>query len=67
MELTHTFTLSSIPESQDPEDYYNMLKKNFDRSYNGRTRAPFGLYVHAAWFFGQDYRFCYSLVLWLYH
>jgi hypothetical protein len=46
-----------IPESQDPEDYYLMLKKNFDRAYNGRTRAPFGLYVHAAWFFGQDYRF----------
>jgi len=46
-----------VPGSSDPEDYYQMLKKNFDRSYNGNTRAPFGLYVHAAWFFGQDYRF----------
>ncbi len=47
----------SIPESQDPEDVYLMLKRNFDRSYNGNTRAPFGLYVHAAWFFGADFRF----------
>jgi hypothetical protein len=34
-----------------------MLKRNFDRAYNGNTRAPFGLYVHAAWFFGADFRF----------
>ena len=34
-----------------------MLKKNFDKAYNGFTRAPMGLYVHAAWFFGYDYRY----------
>ena len=34
-----------------------MLIKNFDRAYNGNTRAPFGLYMHAAWFFGQDYHY----------
>ena len=34
-----------------------MLKKNFDRGYGGYTRAPFGLYVHAAWFFGHDWRY----------
>ena len=34
-----------------------MLKRNFDRAYNGNTRAPFGLYVHAAWFFGYEFRY----------
>ena len=34
-----------------------MLKKNFDTAYHGLSRAPFGLYVHAAWFFGYDYRY----------
>ena len=34
-----------------------MLMRNFERSYNGKTRAPFGLYVHAAWFFGYDWRY----------
>jgi peptidoglycan/xylan/chitin deacetylase (PgdA/CDA1 family) len=28
---------------------YDLLMDNFKRSYNG-NRAPFGLYVHAAWF-----------------
>jgi hypothetical protein len=47
----------SIPQSQDPEVVFDMLKRNFDRSYvEGLTRAPFGLYVHAAWFFGQEFR-----------
>ena len=26
-----------------------MLKKNFERAYNGLTRAPLGFYTHAAW------------------
>ena len=34
-----------------------MLKKNFDKAYGGFTRAPLGFYVHAAWFFGYDYRY----------
>ena len=29
-----------------------MFKRNFDRAYNGKTRAPFGLYLHTAWFVG---------------
>ena len=39
------------------EAVHEMLKRNFERAYNGHTRAPFGLYVHAAWFFGGDYRY----------
>jgi len=39
------------------DEVFNMLMRNFNRSYNGLTRAPFGLYVHAAWFFGYDWRF----------
>jgi len=39
------------------DEVYKMLRRNFDRSYNGATRAPFGLYVHAAWFFGYDWRY----------
>ncbi len=47
----------SIPGSSDSEDVYEMLMRNFNRAYSGNTRAPFGLYMHAAWFFGQDFRF----------
>ena len=46
---------------------YDMLMKNFQRVYHGETdeegvfqpgnRAPWGLYMHAAWFFGQDWHF----------
>merc|ERR1719462_1008850 len=32
------------------DDVFKMLKKNFDRAYNGNTRAPIGLYIHSAWF-----------------
>ena len=34
-----------------------MLMKNFVRAYEGNTRAPFGLYMHAAWFFGQEWHY----------
>ena len=47
------------------EHVYQMLKKNFDRVYHGEedelgffvdgSRAPWGLYMHAAWFFGQPW------------
>ena len=47
----------SFRGNENSEDVYNMLKKNFDTAYHGLTRAPFGLYVHAAWFFGYDYRY----------
>ena len=43
--------------TENANDVYNMLKKNFERAYNGQTRAPFGLYMHAAWFFGYDFHY----------
>ena len=36
-----------------PTEVFDMLMKNFERAYNGNTRAPFGLYMHAAWFFTE--------------
>ena len=48
--------MRSINDPQ-PSQVYNMLMKNFDRAYNGNTRAPMGLYMHAAWFFGQDWHY----------
>ena len=49
--------LSFFRGEENADDVYQMLKKNFDRAYGGHTRAPFGLYVHAAWFFGYDWRY----------
>ena len=50
---------------QTPEHVYQMLMKNFNRVYVGEedelgffvdgSRAPWGLYMHAAWFFGQPW------------
>ena len=44
-----------------------MLMRNFNRVYRGEedelgvfrdgTRAPWGLYMHAAWFFGQPWHY----------
>lgn len=48
---------SSRMTVQTADSVYEMLKKNFDRAYDGTTRAPFGLYLHAAWFFGYEWRF----------
>ena len=48
------------PGEENQEAVYKMLKKNFDKSYGGKTKAPFGLYAHAAWFFGagdSNYRY----------
>ena len=57
-------TLCSMGEAT-AEHVYRMLKKNFDRVYHGEedelgffvegSRAPWGLYMHAAWFFGQQW------------
>merc|ERR1712226_65250 len=50
----------------DPNQVYYMLMKNFNRTYRGEeylgvweegNRAPWGLYMHAAWFFGRDWHF----------
>lgn len=40
-----------------PGQVYNMLMKNFLRAYEGNTRAPMGLYMHAAWFYGQEWHY----------
>ena len=45
------------PGAETKEAVHEMLSRNFERAYNGHTRAPFGLYVHAAWFFGYEYRY----------
>merc|ERR1712181_24539 len=52
---------------EDPQQVYDMLMKNFERVYEGDedgdgelvpgNRAPWGLYMHAAWFFGQPWHF----------
>jgi len=54
---------------EDPQQVYDMLMKNFKRIYEGDVdgdgefspgnRAPWGLYMHAAWFFG-DYGWHYT-------
>jgi len=56
-----------IPEDATKEHVYSMLMKNFNRTYRGEadelgifregTRAPWGLYMHAAWFFGQPWHY----------
>ena len=67
----HGLAAPSIPHDQyvdqDPRQVYDMLMKNFLRVYEGDeswdgdfhagNRAPWGLYMHAAWFFGQDWHF----------
>lgn len=43
-----------IPDNEDnPDVVFDMLMKNFERAYNGNTRAPIGFYMHAAWFLSQ--------------
>ena len=52
---------------EDPNQVFHMLMKNFNRTYRGDfddfggfqkgNRAPWGLYMHAAWFFGQPWHF----------
>jgi len=49
------------------EHVFNMLMKNFRRVYEGGeddfgdfipgNRAPWGVYMHAAWFFGQEWHY----------
>jgi hypothetical protein len=40
-------------DEQTEEAVHDMLMRNFNKVYNG-NRAPFGLYMHAAWFFGDQ-------------
>merc|ERR1712012_557572 len=56
-----------IIEDFTAEHVYNMLMKNFRRVYIGEeddfgnfivgNKAPWGLYMHAAWFFGNDWHY----------
>ena len=39
---------------EDPQKIYEMLMKNFEWSYNGRSRAPIGIYIHSAWFIREN-------------
>ena len=43
----------------EPKNVYDMLMKNFEKSYNGKTRAPIGIYISPAWFMGA-YSFHYD-------
>ena len=63
-----TFKFCSPEEPFTPERVYNMLMKNFNREYLGEedadlgifiqgNKAPWGLYMHAAWFFGNDWHY----------
>eukprot|EP00088_Acartia_fossae_P005651 TRINITY_DN12551_c0_g1_i1.p1 TRINITY_DN12551_c0_g1~~TRINITY_DN12551_c0_g1_i1.p1 ORF type:complete len:434 (+),score=86.22 TRINITY_DN12551_c0_g1_i1:28-1329(+) len=45
-----------IEENPTNATAYEMIMRNFNQTYNG-NRAPFGLYMHAAWFFGQDWHY----------
>jgi len=42
-----------IKDNPNRDDVKQMLMQNFLRNRNG-TRAPMGLYMHAAWFFGEE-------------
>lgn len=37
-----------VPDGNSTEVIFEMMKRNFLVHYNG-NRAPFGLYLHAAW------------------
>ena len=53
-----------MDENPTKEIVFEMLMKNFKRVYEGETdefgefqagnKAPWGLYMHAAWFFGEQ-------------
>jgi len=43
-----------VPSEDDPQEVYDLLKKNFERAYYGNTRAPLGFYIHAAWWAAED-------------
>jgi len=50
-----------IPDEQPQtaDTVFDMLQRNFDRVHkdNTSTKAPFGLYMHAAWFSGNEWRY----------
>ena len=60
----HNHILLSMNQPETAETVYDMLMKNFNRVYKGETdedgvlqpgnKAPWGLYMHAAWFFGEN-------------
>jgi hypothetical protein len=42
-----------MDEPPTSQNVYDMLLKSFNRVYNG-NRAPFGLYMHAGWFYAPN-------------
>jgi len=42
-----------MDEPPSKQNVYDMLLKSFNRVYNG-NRAPFGLYMHAGWFYAPN-------------
>lgn len=50
--MVDTCLLDSLGQIHNATLMYEMLMKNFQRSYTGKTRAPIGIYLHAAWFIG---------------
>ena len=50
--MTDTCLLDSLGQITNSTLMYEMIMKNFQRSYTGKTRAPIGIYIHAAWFIG---------------
>ena len=50
--MTDTCLLDSLGKIKNATLMYEVLMKNFERSYTGKTRAPIGIYIHTAWFIG---------------
>ena len=50
--MTDTCLLDTFGQIQNATALYELLMKNFERSYHGKTRAPIGIFIHAAWFIG---------------
>ena len=43
--------LDSCIIPQNRQEWFNFLRDNFLRYYQGENKAPFGLYTHASWFY----------------
>jgi hypothetical protein len=44
------------PQPTDAASTFDYLKSNFDRFHTSSSKAPFGIYLHSAWFQSTDYR-----------
>ena len=50
--MTDTCLLDTFGRIENATAMYELLMKNFLRSFDGKTRAPIGIFIHAAWFMG---------------